>query len=91
LSHLVIVPSKIDSPIWGITTSVGMCFLSAVLQIRLVRQRKPVAHRGQTLIINPHAGKRARNGSASETAVQNEPVYRTVAVCCLRSAHPVPG
>src|SRR5579859_5690773 len=23
-SHLVIVPSKIDSPIWGITTSVGM-------------------------------------------------------------------
>src|ERR1035437_6500980 len=24
LSHLVMVPSKIDSPIWGITTSVGM-------------------------------------------------------------------
>src|SRR5579883_1608613 len=28
LSHLVIVPSKIDSPIWGITTSVGMDSLS---------------------------------------------------------------
>src|ERR1019366_7546617 len=24
LSHLVIVPSKIDSPIWGMITSVGM-------------------------------------------------------------------
>jgi hypothetical protein len=24
LSHLVIVPSKIDSPIWGMMTSVGM-------------------------------------------------------------------
>jgi hypothetical protein len=23
-SHLVMVPSKIDSPIWGITTSVGI-------------------------------------------------------------------
>src|SRR5215469_4859841 len=24
LSHLVMVPSKIDSPIWGMTTSIGM-------------------------------------------------------------------
>jgi len=29
---LVIVPSKIDSPIWGMITSVGMNSLSAVLQ-----------------------------------------------------------
>src|SRR5690242_165185 len=29
-SHLVIVPSKIDSPIWGITTSVAIEFLSQV-------------------------------------------------------------
>jgi hypothetical protein len=27
LSHLVRVPSVIDSPIWGITTSVGIAFL----------------------------------------------------------------
>ena len=31
LSHLVSVPSVIDSPIWGITTSVGMAFLSISL------------------------------------------------------------
>ena len=33
LSHLVMVPSKIDSPIWGMTTSVGMYSLSAVVQM----------------------------------------------------------
>ncbi len=26
-SHLVMVPSVMDSPIWGMTTSVGMCVL----------------------------------------------------------------
>ena len=28
LSHLVMVPSVMDSPIWGMTTSVGMNFFS---------------------------------------------------------------
>ena len=30
LSHLVMVPSKIDSPIWGMITSVGMVLLRSV-------------------------------------------------------------
>src|SRR5580698_3773742 len=49
LSHLVIVPSKIDSPIWGMITSVGMNSLSAILQ-------RP--YDSQLLIINRCFGPR---------------------------------
>ncbi len=37
LSHLVMVPSVMDSPIWGMTTSVGMNFFLPQTQIRTAK------------------------------------------------------
>jgi hypothetical protein len=48
-SHLVIVPSKIDSPIWGITTSVGIVpFHEAPAQLAGEEQTNIIAKPGVT-------------------------------------------
>ena len=52
-SHLVSVPSKIDSPIWGMMTSVGMCILSA----RQPTKRNQPFYRNHS---SPHFALRAR-------------------------------
>jgi hypothetical protein len=46
LSHLVIVPSKIDSPIWGMITSVGMDSLSQLPKTKLIFPAELAAQRG---------------------------------------------
>ena len=58
LSHLVIVPSKIDSPIWGMMTSVGM---HSSFAVRGRRRAGPSAHIGSCRIIN-----RGRGGANAE-------------------------
>src|SRR6185295_41459 len=47
-SHLVIVPSAIDSPIWGITTSVAMYLSVSFRSFNL--EAKQVAHLGDQLV-----------------------------------------
>src|ERR1700722_20918173 len=50
LSHLVMVPSVMDSPIWGMTTSVGMNFSSpSNKQIRLWHLTPLLSRRGVKL------------------------------------------
>src|SRR6266702_3699585 len=55
LSHLVMVPSKIGSPIWGMTTSVGMN--------RFLRNAGRQGARCSSRIINRGAGLNAAGGA----------------------------